>query len=314
MKYQKIAFLFPGQGAQYPGMGKDFAERYSIAKETFQEADDLLHRKISTLAWEGPLSLLTETRNSQTALFVTSMALLRVLQKLFPQLKPSVCAGLSLGEYTALVAAEKLTFQECLQLVEKRGEYMNAACLSHPGTMAVVMGLEGAQVEALLADAKLPNQVWAANFNCPGQVVISGTAQGVALASEKIKAGGAKRILPLQVHGAFHSGLMQQAEDRLKHEIEPLKFKESTIELVMNFSGGFVSSIDEMKKQLIKQVTSSVQWERGIRAISQKGVDLYLEIGCGKTLAGMNKRIGVTADTFSLEKVDEIDQLAKELA
>jgi [acyl-carrier-protein] S-malonyltransferase len=313
MKYNKIAFLFPGQGAQYPGMGKDFAESYAVARETFEEADDLLRRKISLIAWQGPETRLTETRNSQTAIFVTSVALLRVLKKLFPFLEPAVCAGLSLGEYTALVAAGKLSFGECLEVVEKRGQYMNEACEATPGTMAVVMGLDGSVVEALLADLHLPKEIWAANFNCPGQVVISGTLHGVALAGEKAKEKGAKRVLPLQVHGAFHSGLMQSAEDRLKREIEQIAFKESPIDIVMNFSGAYVSSSDEMRRQLIKQVTSPVQWERGVRAISSQGVDLFLEIGCGKTLTGMNKRIGVTVPTLSVEKVQELDMIAKEI-
>jgi [acyl-carrier-protein] S-malonyltransferase len=314
MKYQKIAFLFPGQGAQYPGMGKDFANAYPIAKRTFEEADDLLHRRLSTIMWHGHESTLTETRNSQTAIYVMSIALLRVLNHLLPDVIPSVTAGLSLGEYSALTAAAKLNFAPGLQLVEKRGQFMNEACEKTQGSMAVVMGLDGSVVEEMVQELRLPHDLWAANFNCPGQVVISGTKRGIEAGTTRAKEKGAKRVLPLPVHGAFHSGLMQPAEERLKEEILKTTLLETPIAIVMNYSGSYIANLDEIRRQLIKQVTNPVRWEQGIRAMMADGVDLFIEIGCGKTLAGMNKRIGVTVPTLSVEKIEDVDLLAKEIS
>lgn len=313
MEYKKVAFIFPGQGAQYPGMGKDFAEAYPEARYLFEEADDILHRNLSKIIWNGPESSLIETKNSQAAIYVTSMAILKVLDTLFPKIKPYVTAGLSLGEYSALTAARKLPFAKCLQLVEKRGAYMNEACEQSKGGMAVIMGLSPEAVEAFIEELNLPKDLWVANFNCPGQVVISGTVRGIELGSARAKERGAKRTILLQVHGAFHSGLMHVAEEKLKEEILKTPFQESNVEIVMNFSGDFVRSEAELRRQLIKQVTSPVRWEGGIRAMTKEGVDLFLEVGCGKTLAGMNKRIGVTAPTLTIENVADLEALGKEM-
>lgn len=306
---KKIAFLFPGQGAQYPGMGKDFFESFPIVRETFEQADDLLGRSLSTIILEGPEPVLTETKNSQTGIFVTSMALLRVIEEMFPQVKPSICAGLSLGEYTAVCASNRLTFSDCLPLVQHRGQFMNEACETTKGTMAVILGLDAATVEEMVKEVNLPNDLWAANFNCPGQIVISGTLKGIEAGSAAAKAKGAKRVLPLTVHGAFHSGLMRRAEERLTEYVKAAPLKESEISLVMNVPGNFVKDTTQIRENLIKQVTHSVRWEQGIRAIEKTGVDLFLEIGCGKTLAGFNKRIGTIAPTVSIEKVTDLKEL-----
>ncbi|MDP1836349.1 MAG: ACP S-malonyltransferase [Chlamydiales bacterium] len=310
---KKIAFIFPGQGAQYCGMGKDFASQYSVARQTFEEADDLLARKLSKIAFEGPEDALTETRNSQTAIYVNSMAILRTLQDLFPILQPSVCAGLSLGEYTALTCAGYLPFEACLPIVQYRGQYMNEACEERLGVMAAVIGLSADEVEAAVQAANLPNDLWVANFNCPGQTVISGTQKGVEVGGELIKQRGAKRILPLQVHGAFHSGLMQSAADRLAPHIDSAPIQKGVAQLVMNVPGDFVSDLAQIKNNLVKQVVCSVRWEQGIRAMQREGVEVYIEIGCGKTLAGMNKRIGVSAPTISIDKVEDLRLLEEQL-
>lgn len=310
---KKIAFLFPGQGAQYPGMAKDFVEAFAIAKETFEEADDRLGRKLSEIILKGPLEVLTETRNSQTAIFVACVALLRVLQQLFPQLYPTVCAGLSLGEYTALYASQRIPFADCLQLVQWRGQYMNEACEETKGAMAAIIGLEAPIVEQLVKEVNLPHDLWVANFNCPGQAVISGTVKGIEAGTAAAKERGAKRVLPLQVHGAFHSGLMRSAEERLREKIEQAPLIDSSINLVMNVPGNFVEALAEIRSNLIRQVTHSVRWEQGVRRIAEKGIDLFVEIGCGKTLSGFNKRIGVEAPTFSIETISELEQLSKGL-
>jgi len=312
-RLNKLAFLFPGQGAQYPGMAKDFADSYSIARQTFEEADDVLGRKLSSIVFNGPEQLLTETKNSQLGIYVASMAILRVVHQLFPSLKPTICAGLSLGEYTALTASGRLPFAAGIPLVGYRGQYMNDACESIPGTMAVILGLDAETVEQMVQEVKLPNDLWAANFNCPGQVVISGTQKGIEAGSEAAKAKGAKRVLPLQVHGAFHSGLMQSAEKRLAEHIEQAELKDTSCLLVMNVTGGPASGLDEIRRNLIKQVTQSVRWEQGVRYMVKEGVDLFIELGCGKTLAGFNKRIGTSAPTISIEKVADIAALEEYL-
>lgn len=300
----KLAFIFPGQGAQYTGMGKEFYDTFSLARQTFEEADDLLQRNLSKIILNGPDDVLTETKNNQAAIFVVSMALLRVLQQECPQYKPSVCAGLSLGEYTALAAAQKMSFADCLTLVQHRGAFMNDACEKTRGGMAVVLGLEGAEVEELVRNANLPNDLWVANFNCPGQVVIAGTVRGLEKGSELAQKKGAKRVLPLQVHGAFHSGLMKEAEARLEPYIRQAAIRESRVELVMNVPGDFVQEVEQIRSNLVKQVTHSVRWEQGVRRMAERGVEKFIEIGCGKTLSGFNKRIGVAS--VSIENLSDL--------
>jgi len=309
----KNAFIFPGQGAQYPGMGKDFVEGYDIAKKTLEEADDILGRKLSDIIMNGPVDSLTETKNSQTGIYVISIAILRVVNDLFPDLKPQLCAGLSLGEYTAATAAGYLPFTDGLPLVQYRGQYMNEACEISKGTMAVVLGLDADVVEDIIHEVNLPNDLWAANFNCPGQVVISGTIEGINAGSKAAKDRGAKRVLPLQVHGAFHSGLMTPAKEKLSSHVLETHFNSNHSDLIMNVTGGIVSEQSMIRKNLIEQVTSPVKWEKGMRCMEEEGVGLFIEMGPGKTLSGFNKRIGVSAKTVSIEKVEDLRSLEETL-
>lgn len=306
---KKIAFLFPGQGAQYVGMGKEFVTNFSVARQTFEEADDILGRNLSQIILEGPEAVLTETRNSQTGIFVTSIAILRTIQKLFPDLHPSFCAGLSLGEYTALHASGRISFADCLTLVQHRGNFMNQACEANHGTMAVVLGLEADAVEKLVKEVNLPHDLWVANFNCPGQVVISGTLKGITAGTEAAKAKGAKRVLPLQVHGAFHSGLMEQAEHHLAPYIAHAPLTDSSVDLVMNVVGKPVKELDQIRHNLLKQVTRSVRWEQSVRQMESDRVSLFIEIGCGKTLIGFNKRIVPSIPTFNVENAQDLKSL-----
>ena len=296
----RIAFIFPGQGAQHVGMGKDFANQHSIAKQTFEEADELLQENLSKLIFSGSESDLKMTRICQPAIFVVSMAIVRVMQNLFGELKPAVCAGLSLGEYSALVASGHLSFEETLLIVKGRAEAMHEACENTRGTMAVVLGLDPAEVGKVVSE-----ELWLANFNTPGQVVISGTIKGVEAGAKALKAQGAK-VLPLKVHGAFHSGLMQGAEDKLAVLLKKAPLTEGKAKMVMNVTGDFVSDLEEIRKNLISQVTHPVYWQKEIEAMEVFGVDLFVELGPGKTLAGMNKKIGTKASTVSVQGTDDI--------
>ncbi|HSX37645.1 MAG TPA: ACP S-malonyltransferase [Chlamydiales bacterium] len=299
----KNAYLFPGQGAQYPGMGRDFALSFSVSREIFEEADELLQERLSRIIFEGPEDLLTQTRYSQIGIFITSVAILKAIETQFPELKPSVCAGLSLGEYTALYASERISFQDALLLVQKRAQLMNKACQETSGTMAAVIGLGAEKIEEALSSL---HDVWIANYNCPGQIVISGTKDGVEQAAVRLKSFGAK-LASLRVHGAFHSGLMQLAKEGLAPAIQHAKICQSQVGLCMNVPGDFVHSVEEIRAYLIDQVTQSVRWEQGIR--SMEGIELFFEIGCGKTLAGLNKKIGVAAPTLSIEKVADLERI-----
>ena len=283
-------------------MGKDFCEAFSIARQTFEEASDVLSQNMEELIFSGPQETLSQTKNSQPAIFITSVAILKTVQQQFPNLHPSVCAGLSLGEYTALFAAEKISFAECLKLVAARGAYMQEACTEQASTMRVVLGLDPEVVKA-----HLPANVWIANLNCPGQVVIAGLTTAMPAAEEALKAQGAKRVLPLEVSGAFHTPLMRSAQLKLEPQLRSAKLEDSSIHLVMNVPGNFARSIPEIRTNLIDQVASTTRWEAAIRQIDEAGIELYIEMGPGKTLAGMNRKIGVRAPTISIEKVTDLE-------
>lgn len=310
---KKLAFLFPGQGSQYVGMGKEFYHKFPIAKETFQEADEQLSRPLSRLIFEGPLSDLTLTKNSQIAIYVTSIAILRVFQEQFGELKPTVCSGLSLGEYTALTAAKRLKFTDGIDLVQARGHYMHQASIDSPGTMAVCLDAPLKLVQETVKAVQEEHPVWIANLNCPGQVVISGTSEGVKITGERLKIKGAKRVFSLDVSGAFHSGLMEKAKQELEKKLAMVPIYESEVDIVMNVSGDFVESIAEIRQLLIDQVVSPVLWEKGICQIDTKGVDLFIAIGPGKSLNGMNRKIGVKSKTFSIEKSEDLEEISKAL-
>ncbi len=285
-------------------MGKDFYDAFSCAREIFDEASDVLSQNMKELIFSGPLEELSQTKNSQPALFITSAAILKTVRLQFPNLTPSICAGLSLGEYTALFAAEKISFSECLKLVAARGAFMQEACGEKPSTMRVVLGLDPEIVRA-----HLPENVWIANLNCPGQVVIAGLSSEMQGAEELLKAQGARRVLPLDVSGAFHTPLMRSAQLKLEPLLRSATLQESSIEIVMNVSGDFARSLPEIRSNLIDQVASPTRWEQGVQKMEEAGVDLYIEMGPGKTLAGMNKKIGALAPTISIEKVSELESL-----
>lgn len=300
----KKAFIFPGQGAQVVGMGKDFYDAFAVAREVFEEASDVLSINMKEVIFEGPQDLLSQTKVSQPAIFITSAAILKTVRKEFPHLHPAICAGLSLGEYTALFASGKISFSDCLKLVAARGAYMQEACHEKAGTMRVVLGLDPEIVKA-----SLPSDVWIANLNSPGQVVVAGLTAAMPAVEEILKAKGAKRVLPIEVSGAFHTPLMRSAQLKLGAMLKSVHLHESKTEIVMNVPGDFAQSLPAIRSNLIDQVASPTKWEQCIHKMEEFGVDLYIEMGPGKTLAGMNKKIGVKAPTQSIEKVTDLETL-----
>lgn len=305
----KHAFIFPGQGEQYPGMGKDFFEGFHTAKEIFQNANDILHFDLTKIIFSGSEDELKKTVNSQLSVFVCSCAILAALKDQFPTLRPFVCAGLSLGEYSALFAADKIRLKDALLLIRKRATYMNESCEKHKGTMAAVLGLESNLIEEIVSKLSA-KKVWAANFNTPAQTVISGSLEGVEAAKEALIKAGAKKIIPLQVQGAFHSGLMKDAQDKLEKDMAATEFFDSPTKIVMNATGKF-AAFQEIKKNLIIQVTSSVRWCQSIKTMDEDGTELYIEIGPGKTLTNMNKRIEPKGLSLNIEKISDLEKIGQ---
>ncbi|MFB9273665.1 ACP S-malonyltransferase [Cohnella cellulosilytica] len=295
----KIAFVFPGQGAQAVGMGKDAYESSPAAKAVYDKADEALGYSIAKLSFEGPEEELRQTANTQPALLATSVALLEVYKE--RGLKPDYVAGHSLGEYSALVAAGVLEFADAVKLVRARGQFMEQAVPGGQGAMAAVLGAERAALQALCSDITgAGTVVELANVNCPGQIVVSGSAAGVAAVVERGKEAGAKRVIPLEVSGPFHSSLMQPAADKLAEALAQAEFRNAEVPVVANVHAKPVVSGAELRELLVKQVVSPVQWEDTIAYLIAEGVDTFVEIGSGTVLAGLIKKIDKSVGIVSV--------------
>ncbi|MFH1995714.1 MAG: ACP S-malonyltransferase [Candidatus Omnitrophota bacterium] len=295
---KEAAYIFPGQGAQYVGMGKDLYDSYPQAKEVFEKANEILKIDIMKLCFEGPQEELSLTPNCQPAILVTSIAALRAFESTKDQgtvLKFSL--GLSLGEYTALVAVESISFEDALILVRKRGELMETASKKNPGKMACVLGMDLSDVEELCKGIGCE----IANLNCPGQVVVSGKTRNIDLLASLAKAKGAKRVIELDVSGPFHSSLMAQAGEKLRQYIETTKIEPPKVPFISNVDAEVQSDPVVIKKNLIKQVSSGTLWERSIRLVASTGVNDYLEIGPGKVLKGLLKKIDPSLQVKNIE-------------
>lgn len=308
MKEQQIAFIFPGQGAQYIGMAKDFFEQFAIAKQTFEEGSDILKKSLMDLIFYASPDELTETKNSQVAIYVASIAIMRVLQEYFP-ITPKLCAGLSLGEYTALTSANILSFHSGLRLVNLRANLMQKACTESPGVMSAVIGLLESEVRQCIIDNELQNAVWIANINDPKQIVISGMREGVRSLAQFLKREKGKRVMPLNTSGAFHSELMRSAASGLKESLINTEFLDSPIPIAMNYTGKVTSSLEEIQANLYRQLTGSVRWYDCIQSMEELAIDQYIEIGPGKILTNINRRIGIKTPTVSIENVSDFNNL-----
>jgi [acyl-carrier-protein] S-malonyltransferase len=297
----------PGQGSQVVGMGKDLAEAFPEVRWTFEEADDALSAPLSRLCWEGPEADLTLTVNAQPALLVHSVAVWRLLGE--RQSDVGVAAGHSLGEFSAYVAAGSLAFADAVRTVRRRGELMLASGTERPGTMAAVLGLDDAVVEAVCRDASDggDGEVVPANFNAPGQVVVSGDVEAVKRAEEALKAAGARRVIPLNVSGAFHSPLMAVAEQGLREQLESVSLGDPAFPVVSNVTAEAIGGGGEARELLIRQLTSPVRWVASEQAMLARGVQEFWELGAGSVLAGLMKRVDRDVPVRSLGTVREID-------
>lgn len=283
------AYVFPGQGAQYPGMGKDLYENNIKAKEYFTRANDVLGFKITDVMFEGSEEELKQTKITQPAIFLHSVIAALTLE----DFSPDMVAGHSVGEFSALVANQTLKFEDGLRLVLKRAEAMQKACEMNPSTMAAVLGLEDAEIEDVCRRIQEEEEevVRPANYNSPGQLVISGTYKGIELATERLKEAGAKRVVPLAVLGAFHSPLMQAAHDELEQAIRETNFHEPVCPVYQNVDGAASSDVATIKINLIAQLTAPVRWSDSVASMIADGADHFVECGPGKVLQGLIRKI-----------------------
>lgn len=295
----KLAFLFPGQGAQTVGMGRALAEADPVAAAVFEAADRALGFSLSRICWEGPEDVLRETRHAQPALLTHSVAALTRVRA--HGLEPAWCAGHSLGEYTACVAAGALEFEDAVRLVHRRGELMFQAGIERPGTMAAVLGLEPADVQAACDEAATAGIVVPANLNAPGQIVISGEIAAVERAGDACKARGARRVIRLEVSGAFHSPLMASASRGLDERLAATRFADARCPIVANVSAAPGRTAAEVRGALERQLLGAVRWEESMRALVAAGAEGFVEIGAGKVLRGLLRTIAPDATCASVE-------------
>jgi [acyl-carrier-protein] S-malonyltransferase len=310
----KIAFIFPGQGSQTVGMGSELVHANEGNKEFYDKADKQLGFTLSKLMLEGPVEELTYTYNAQPALLTTSTMVSELLQA--AGIKPAYTIGHSLGEYTALVASGVMSFEEGVKIVHERGLYMNEAVPAGEGAMAAILGMES---DALKVVTDLVTSqgdvVQLANLNCPGQIVISGTKQGVEKASVQAKEAGAKRAIPLVVSGPFHSELMRPAASKLKHALDQLEMHNTDVPVISNVTASPVTTADEMKELLVQQLYSPVRFEESIRELMNLGVNTFIECGPGKVLSGLVKKIDRSAviyAAYDLESIEQVIEASKE--
>ena len=300
----KKAFLFPGQGSQYIGMAKDLFDKSVEAKEMIITADDALGVNLSYIMFNGPEDQLKQTEYTQPAIFLHSVVLASIIRTL----QPEAAAGHSLGEYSALVSANAIQFYEAIKLVRERGKAMQQAGIDNPGTLAAIVGLEPVKVEALCNEASTAGIVQCANFNSPGQIVISGSIDGVRKAMELCKANGAKIVKELPVSGAFHSPLMQSAKDELFNVLTRTPFYDAKFPVYANVTAKPVTRKDEIINLLHQQVTAPVRWEETITNMIADGFDEFYEIGPGKVLQGLVKRINPDVKLYGIEKYEDLEK------
>jgi [acyl-carrier-protein] S-malonyltransferase len=305
----KVAYVFPGQGSQAVGMGHDLYEISPEAREVFEEADEALGFPISRLCFEGPEDELRKTINSQPAILIASIACLRAATEINGTIRPAFVAGHSLGEYTALVVANVLGFADAVRLVRERGRLMYEAGIARPGSMAAIIGLDDESVEEVCRETGA--QI--ANFNCSGQVVVSGTREAVALTMDLAQSRGAVGVVPLEVSGAFHSELMQPAVEGMIQAISQVDFRTPQIPIVANCTAKPVTTSDEVKEELVRQLCNCVQWQPSVEYMVEAGVSTFIEIGPGVVLSKLIKRISRGAKVLNMGDPESIQATSESL-
>lgn len=306
----EAGYIFPGQGAQFVGMGQDLYENHPAARQVFDKADQILDFKVTEACFRGPEDLLKKTDICQPAILTASIAAWQVLKaEAGDKVQAAACAGLSLGEYASLIACGALSFKQGLKLVYSRGKYMQEACDQNKGTMASIIGLAIDRVEDICKEAGA--QI--ANINCPGQIVISGTIDNVAKAVQLARAAEAKKVILLEVAGAFHSSLMDLASERLAPEIEEADIKEPEFKHVANITAQYTSAPDRIKKALIEQVNHTTRWADSINLMAADGVRVFLEIGPGKVLKGLMRRINKELEVYNINNMESLQETLKVL-
>lgn len=299
----KTAFIFPGQGAQYVGMGKDFYEQIPVCRRIYELASEAAGLDVTSLCFEEN-NKLNITEYTQIAMLATEIAILKAVEEC--GIKADVTAGLSLGEYGALAAADVMSLEDIFKVIRKRGIYMQEA-VPTGGAMTAVLGLDAQQIEAVCAETI--GIVSIANYNCPGQIVITGEAEAVTNAAESLLAAGAKRCIPLNVSGPFHSSLLTAAGEKLGEALMGVIVKDINISYISNVTADYVTDKEQVKGLLMKQVSSSVRWQQSMERMIADGVDTFIEIGPGKTLSGFMRKINKEAKVISIEKVEDLDKL-----
>ena len=302
----KLAFVFPGQGAQKVGMGKDFYDNYDVAKKMFKEADEALGYSIMKMCFEGPEEDLKLTANTQPAILTISCIANEILKE--NGIQPEITGGHSLGEYSALVAAGVLNFQDAVALVHKRGSYMQEAVPVGEGGMAAIIGVDRDKIVEVCQQVSAESPVQAVNFNCPGQIVIAGATKGVELAVEELKAAGAKKAVILPVSAPFHSTLMKPAAEKLAVELDKVTISDAKIPVVANVSAEILTKAEDIKASLVAQAASPVLWEDCVARMKEFGADVLLEARPGKTLCGFNRRIDKTITSLNVEDVASLEK------
>lgn len=304
-KEMKAAFIFSGQGAQSVGMGKDLCETSPAAAAVFKEADGVLGWSVSELCFNGPAEKLTESRYCQPAIYTTSAACLAAFKERFPSVKPLGCAGLSLGEYGALLCAGFFTFSDGLKLVARRAELMDASCKESAGGMASVLGGDVEIIRQVCEDCGID----VANYNCPGQIVISGVKTGVEKAVAALKEKGVRKLIPLNVAGAYHSRLMKKAGESLREPLSQTPCKAPGCPVAQNFTGGLESDPAKIKANLVEQVAGSVRWEGCVKSLSGLGAEAFIEFGPGAVLTGLVKRIDGTKALYNVSNAGDLAKI-----
>ena len=302
----KTAFIFPGQGAQAVGMGKDFYDNFDVAKKLFDEADDALGYSIKKICFDGSQDDLKLTANTQPAILVVSVIVNEILKS--EGITVQIAGGHSLGEYSALVAAGSLKFRDAVILVHKRGQFMQEAVPVGEGAMAAILGLDDATIIKICAEASDIGEVQAVNFNCPGQTVIAGKTAGVEAAVEKLKAAGAKKAVILPVSAPFHSTLMSPAAKKLAVELDRVELNDAAFPIAANFNGELETSAEDIKNNLVAQADNPVKWIACVEAMKNFGAEIFIECGPGKTLCGFNRRIDKKIRSLNVENLDSLQK------